>query len=147
MVKEQSTTKTRFEMRFEKMICQLGSIPKIIIPNEKTVHQNKGKMVLPIDYEALCDKYPPTNALSDASKDTHMYKKPVSSDPNAQKLARIYKPDIVVSTCTIKKIFNNFGPNYERDWEIPVTLWLIEDGRCVIFLDKPLPKKNMNILQ
>ena len=146
MVKEQSTTKTRFEMRFEKMICQLGSIPKIIIPKEKTIQHNKGKMMLPIKYEALCDKYPPSDTLSDTSKDTHMYKKSVTNDSNAQKLARIYKPDIVVSTSAIKTIFNNFGPNYERDWEIPITLWLIEDGRCVIFLDKPLPKKNMNIL-
>ena len=151
MIKEQTISKPRFEMRIEKTICKLGSIPKIIIPNEKTVTQNKSKMVLPRDYQKLCEKYPPSDAIPDAlkakdSQHPQLYKTTVSSDPNADKLARIYKPDIVISTSAIKTIFNNFGPNYEREWEVPVTLWLIEEGRCIIFVDKPLPRKNMNII-
>ena len=151
LVKEQSNSKARFEMRFEKPICQLGLVQKIIIPNENTLLQHPDKMVLPTDYQKLCERYPPSNTVADISKAKEskfqqLHKTSVANDPNAEKLARFYKPDIVISTSAIKTIFNNFGPNYEREWEIPITLWLIEDGQCIIFINKPLPKKNMNVL-
>jgi len=151
LVKEQSSSKARFEMRFEKPICQLGLVQKIIIPNENTLLQHPDKMVLITDYQKLCERYPPSSTVADISKvkDSkfqQLHKNSVANDPNAEKLARIYKPDIVISTSAIKTIFNNFGPNYEREWEIPITLWLIEDGHCIIFINKPLPKKNMNVL-
>ena len=166
MVTEQTIQKPRFEMRLEKDICQLGSIPKIIIPNEKTL-STKNNIKLPTEYQKLCDKYPPKDSTLDVfensegeentpklqknhdhmdTEDHKLYKTNISSDSNAEKLALAYKPDIVISTGALKVIINNFGPNFDREWEIPVTVWLIPEGRRVIFIDKPLPRKKLTIL-
>ena len=150
MVTEQAIQKPRFEMRFEKTICHLGSVPKIIIPNQWKLRDN---VTLPANYQTLIERYPPNDDHSSCAKQPgvnvkgqKMYKINISSDPNAEKLALTYKPDIVISTSALKVIFNNFGPNYDRDWEIPVTSWMIEEGRHVIIIDKPLPRKSLNIL-
>ena len=99
--------------------------------NEPTPNEEKNAFAVPMQQ------------MQDTSN-LKMYKTTVTSDINAEKLASFYKPDIVISTSALKVIFNNFGPNYDSVWEIPVTIWMARGGR-VIFLDKPLPRKNLTL--
>ena len=165
-VSEQRKEESRFEMRFDKWVCQLGYIPKVIFPKESTLM--RGKHILPRNYHVLIKKYPTFDSkftqcenkidgsvqsndsvvTQDRCEDNitskELYKTNISFDKNAEKLAVQYRPDIVISVSSLKTIFDNFGPNFERDWEIPITIWMIAENRRVILIDKPLPRKKLN---
>ena len=165
-VNEQRKEESRFEMRFDKWVCQLGYIPKIILPKESNLM--RGKQILPRKYHDLIKKYPTCDSkftqrenkidgsvqsndsvvTQDRCEDNitskELYKTNISFDKNAEKLAVQYRPDIVISVSSLKTIFDNFGPNFERDWEIPITIWMIAENRRVILIDKPLPRKKLN---
>ena len=165
-VSEQRKEESRFEMRFDKWVCQLGYIPKIVFPKESNL--TRGKYILPRKYHVLTKKYPTGDSkftprenkfdrtvqsndfvvTQDRCEDNitskELYKTNISFDKNAEKLAVQYGPDIVISVSSLKTIFDNFGPNFEREWEIPITIWMIAENRRVILIDKPLPRKKLN---
>ena len=64
-----------------------------------------------------------------------------SQDPNCERLSSAAKAEIVVSMSAMKEIFDNFAPNFEKCWEIPVIVRVYPDGRRTVFLDKPLPSQ------
>ncbi len=50
--------------------------------------------------------------------------------------------DIVISTSALKVIFNNFMPQLEELWMIPITVRQ-HGSKTVIYIDKPLPPTSM----
>ena len=170
MVNEQNEQKPQFEMRLNRIVCQLGSIPKIVIPSRRS---NYRTMKLATTYEKVKAKCPisddvipnlkenfnkdriitdilnpnPKSALpNDKEQSDALYKVSVSSDPNAIKLSDWYEPDIVISVSALKVIFDNFGPNFDKMWEIPVTVITRQGGKRSIFIDKPLVSKALTII-
>uniref|UniRef100_H3BDG7 Interactor of little elongation complex ELL subunit 2 n=1 Tax=Latimeria chalumnae TaxID=7897 RepID=H3BDG7_LATCH len=73
----------------------------------------------------------------------------ISSDPNAEKLALKYGPEVSLTSRALLTLLNNIGPNYSEPWELPVCVKLIpgEGQRLtkVVYIDSPLPKKEMTI--
>ena len=62
-----------------------------------------------------------------------------SKDPNCEELSRATNAEVVISSSGLKTIFDNFGPQFDTTWDIPVIIREYEDGKRIIFIDKPLP--------
>ncbi|XP_015285311.1 PREDICTED: little elongation complex subunit 2 isoform X2 [Gekko japonicus] len=73
----------------------------------------------------------------------------VSTDPNAEKLASKYCPQIVLTTESLFTLLNNHGLNYKEPWELPVSVKNISVAGSepvrVVYIDPPLPKKEMTV--
>ena len=81
--------------------------------------------------------------------DVYLHKVPVTKDPNAEKLARLLAPQVVISASALCCLMDNHVHlNYSRSWIIPVT---IRSYNCqgsavqkkVIFFGKPLPPRTV----
>ena len=148
--------KPQFEMRPEKSVLELGTIPKIIIPSTKRI---SAKIPLKVggDFDKLNNKIPANpghvslGRRVDKTKFLHDHQ--ITQDPNAEKLAMVYLPDVIAPVSTLKTIFDNFGPQFGSCWEIPFTIRsygrkendITVDEKHVIFLDKPLPPKTLSV--
>ncbi|XP_044294552.1 little elongation complex subunit 2 isoform X2 [Varanus komodoensis] len=73
----------------------------------------------------------------------------VSRDPNAEKLAAKYCPQVVLTSESLFTLLNNHGLDYRQQWELPVSVKTISAEGLkpvkVVYLDPPLPKKEMTI--
>ncbi|XP_030846239.1 little elongation complex subunit 2 [Strongylocentrotus purpuratus] len=61
----------------------------------------------------------------------------VTNQNNCQKLAEVYKADIVVSAGSFFTLVNNHAPLYEHQWEIPLEVKERPTGK-VAFIEEPL---------
>ncbi|MPC18983.1 Little elongation complex subunit 2 [Portunus trituberculatus] len=117
-----------------------GTLPLIMIPHKL------GSYTLKID-ETVSERecraqrmVQDRNVLNDT---------PVSADRNAEYLAQQHRANIVISTSALKVLADNHGPNFDKEWDIPVEVksYMIKDPdgnqtqHRVVYIDKPMPKK------
>lgn len=59
----------------------------------------------------------------------------MSADRNAEYLARQHQANIVISTSAMKVLADNHGPNYFKEWDIPVEVKsYVEKGKMLMLL-------------
>ncbi|XP_063170060.1 little elongation complex subunit 2 isoform X2 [Candoia aspera] len=126
-------------LKFEKSLLALG-----------TVHLVKRYFPkLPASIHLPADK--PKNE-SDCGTPKHraaQLHKDVSTDPNAEKLAAKYCPQVVLTGESFYTLLNNHGLDYKQQWELPVSVKTVSLAGLkpvkVAFVDPPLPKKEMTV--
>ncbi|XP_060115881.1 little elongation complex subunit 2 [Heteronotia binoei] len=73
----------------------------------------------------------------------------ISTDPNAEKLALKYRPQVVLTSESLFTLLNNHNLNYKEQWELPVSVESIavagSEPARVVYIDPPLPKKEMAV--
>ncbi|XP_039196026.1 little elongation complex subunit 2 [Crotalus tigris] len=73
----------------------------------------------------------------------------VSTDPNAERLAAKYCPQVVLTGESLYTLLNNHGLDYKQQWELPVSVKTVSLGGLkpvrVAYIDPPLPKKEMTL--
>ncbi|KAG0726264.1 Little elongation complex subunit 2 [Chionoecetes opilio] len=127
-------------------LLSLGTLPQFKIPYKCKLHELKIDDTVSkrerLSRSVTHDK----NALTDT---------PVSVDRNAEYLAQQHQANIVISTSALKVLADNHGPNFDKEWDIPVEVKSYSvkdpDGRQiqhrVVYIDKPLPKKTWTPLE
>ncbi|XP_047120106.1 little elongation complex subunit 2-like isoform X1 [Schistocerca piceifrons] len=79
-------------------------------------------------------------------------KTPVSRDKTAQNIVSGCGPDVVISMSGLKCIMDNFSPEYDTEWDIPVVVREEKSSngsyfsKKVVYIDKPLPPRSMSIM-
>ena len=128
MLTEQQTNLPQFEMRLEEPVpvLELGCIPKVILPSYKRMLNIHRPLRLEKSYEKVSKRYPGDHKTCS-----------LGTDPNAVKLAKLIRPDVVIGIKALKAIFANFSSNLNEEWMIPMKVTRI-DGRLILFLDSPL---------
>uniref|UniRef100_A0A452GWI0 Little elongation complex subunit 2 C-terminal domain-containing protein n=1 Tax=Gopherus agassizii TaxID=38772 RepID=A0A452GWI0_9SAUR len=100
------------------------------------------QLQLSVDYKTAASVATPEQKASALHND-------ISLDPNAEKLALKYCPQIVLNSQSLFTLLNNHGLNYKEQWEIPVSVKMITAEGAkpvkVIYIDSPLPKKEMTM--
>ncbi|KAM3828112.1 annexin A2 isoform 1-T1 [Vipera latastei] len=73
----------------------------------------------------------------------------VSTDPNAERLAAKYCPQVVLTGESLYTLLNNHGLDYKQQWELPVSVKTVSFGGLkpvrVAYVDPPVPKKEMTV--
>ncbi|XP_074863182.1 little elongation complex subunit 2 isoform X2 [Carettochelys insculpta] len=129
---------TELTLRLEKSVLALGKarFAKVWSP---ALYM---KVQLSTDYETVASFATPEQKASAMHDD-------LSLDPNVEKLASKYSPQLVLNSQSLFTLLNNHGLNYKEQWEIPVSVKMIPvaDGRSVkvVCIDSPLPKKEMTV--
>ncbi|XP_071533028.1 little elongation complex subunit 2-like [Panulirus ornatus] len=122
-------------------LLSLGSLPWFKVP---TCHnQNK------LRQDESVSKLQPPRENERTDYQHLLYKTPVSEDPNVVYLAQKHQANIVTSTSALKTLADNYGPNFDKEWDIPVEVRSYtckdvdgkESSHRVVFIDKPMPKK------
>ncbi|XP_050726125.1 little elongation complex subunit 2-like isoform X2 [Eriocheir sinensis] len=121
-------------------VLSLGTLPQFVIPHKLKLH------TLNVDDSISKKDHMAQNVLPDKNI---LINTPVSADRNAEYLARHHQANIVISTSAMKVLADNHGPNFYKEWDIPVEVKsYVEkdaDGRetnhRVVYIDKPMPKK------
>ncbi|XP_019388966.1 PREDICTED: little elongation complex subunit 2 [Crocodylus porosus] len=127
---------TELSLKLEKCLLVLGKaqFAKVRFPVMPAQLQK--------DYKTVASLLTPEQRASVMHND-------ISSDPNAEKLALKYHPQVVLSSRSLFTLLNNHGLNYKEQWEIPVSVQMIpvEGGKPVkvVYVDSPLPKKEMTV--
>jgi len=116
--------KPQFEMRPGRLLAEMGVVQKALVPSWNRLQQRPWLRV-PVRHDRL------------QVKDEEKKIPNVSRDANVQILAEKYLPDVIVSVSSLKTIFDNFGPRYERAWDIPVVVKEV-NARRVVYIDKPV---------
>ncbi|XP_058012413.1 little elongation complex subunit 2 isoform X2 [Ahaetulla prasina] len=126
-------------LKFEKSLVALGMVhlvkrffPKlptsINLPADKTKH------------EQLCGT--PEHRAAQLHND-------ISTDPNAEKLAAKYCPQVVLTGESLYTLLNNHGLDYKQQWELPVLVKTVSLAGLkpvkVAYINPPLPKKEMSV--
>ncbi|KAK4316348.1 hypothetical protein Pmani_012477 [Petrolisthes manimaculis] len=132
-------------------LLSLGSVPRFTIPNKCQ------RIVLPVDEtvphtHTHLQTIPTTTTIQEGGL---LHKTPVSLDSNACYLAQTHLADIVTTPSAIKVITDNYGPNFDKEWDIPVIVrsYQVKDGdgkernHRVVFIDKPFPLKTQTPLE
>jgi hypothetical protein len=58
-------------------------------------------------------------------------------------LLQYFFPDVVISASALKSIFNNFMPQLDEDWTIPIVV-RAHGNKNVIYFNKTLPPTSMS---
>ena len=109
---EQQERPQQFEMRLDKVLCEVGHLSKVLLPTPYAVGNTANPLNLTKDVSKLNETFKPEDAVGNNR---------VSDDPNVQLLIEAYLPDVVISTSAAKVIFNNEG-QLDKMWEIPFTV-------------------------
>lgn len=121
-------------------VLSLGTLPLIRIPHKLKSYTLKIDESVS-ERECLARRMvQDKNVLNDT---------PVSADRNAEYLAQQHRADIVISTSALKVLADNHGPNFDKEWDIPVEVksYMTKDAEGnmtkhrVVYIDKPMPKK------
>ncbi|XP_032654400.1 little elongation complex subunit 2 isoform X2 [Chelonoidis abingdonii] len=129
---------TELTLKLEKTLLALGKarFVKVLSPVMHT------QLQLSVDYKTAASVATPEQKASALHDD-------ISLDPNAEKLALKYCPQIVLNSQSLFTLLNNHGLNYKEQWEIPVSVKMITAEGAkpvkVIYIDSPLPKKEMTV--
>ncbi|XP_029430782.1 little elongation complex subunit 2 isoform X2 [Rhinatrema bivittatum] len=93
--------------------------------------------------------YTTVSTFSSSEKRAAEQHKDIQSDPNIEKLALKYCPQIVLTAQALFALLNNHGLNYKEQWEIPVCVKMlpVKDSKPMkmVYIDSPLPKKEMTV--
>ncbi|XP_045597641.1 little elongation complex subunit 2 [Procambarus clarkii] len=128
-------------------LLSLGSI------NLMKPRRQYNAVILPLD-ESVSKHQPPAQDETSESKNT-LFKTPVSEDQNAKYLATEYQANIVISSGALKILADNYGPSFDKEWDIPVKIESRQitdaDGHessfRTVYIDKPMPKKTWTPLE
>nr|XP_033776371.1 little elongation complex subunit 2 isoform X2 [Geotrypetes seraphini] len=129
---------TDLTLKLEKCLLKLGSarFVKTSFPEKPT------QLVLSTDYTTVSTFSSPEKKAAEQHKD-------IGSDPNIEKLAVKYCPQIVLTAQSLFTLLNNHGLNYKEQWEIPVSVKMLSVKGSkpvkVVYIDTPLPKKEMTV--
>ncbi|XP_077683751.1 little elongation complex subunit 2 isoform X2 [Eretmochelys imbricata] len=129
---------TELTLKLEKKLLALGKARflKILSPAMHT------QLQLSVDYKTVASVATPEQRASAMHDD-------ISLDPNAEKLALKYCPQVVLNSQSLFTLLNNHGLNYKEQWEIPVSVKMIPVAGAkpvkVIYIDSPLPKKEITV--
>ncbi|CAM4527775.1 little elongation complex subunit 2 isoform X1 [Lepidochelys kempii] len=129
---------TELTLKLEKKLLALGKARflKILSPAMHT------QLQLSVDYKTVASVATPEQRASAMHND-------ISLDPNAEKLALKYCPQVVLNSQSLFTLLNNHGLNYKEQWEIPVSVKMIPVAGAkpvkVIYIDSPLPKKEITV--
>ncbi|XP_070619143.1 little elongation complex subunit 2 isoform X2 [Erythrolamprus reginae] len=126
-------------LKFEKSLLALGMVHlvKRFFPKLPT------SINLPADkaeHEELCG--------TPEGRAAHLHND-ISTDPNAEKLAAKYCPQVVLTGESLYALLNNHGLDYNQQWELPVSVKTVSLAGLkpvkVAFIDPPLLKKEMTV--
>ncbi|XP_034265288.1 little elongation complex subunit 2 isoform X1 [Pantherophis guttatus] len=126
-------------LKFEKSLLALGMVHlvKRFFPKLPT------SINLPADqakHERLCGT--PEHRAAQLHND-------ISTDPNAEKLAAKYCPQVVLTGESLYTLLNNHGLDYKQQWELPVSVKTVSLAGLkpvkVAYINPPLPKKEMSV--
>uniref|UniRef100_A0A8D0GYG1 Interactor of little elongation complex ELL subunit 2 n=1 Tax=Sphenodon punctatus TaxID=8508 RepID=A0A8D0GYG1_SPHPU len=126
---------TELTLKLEKSLLTLGKarLLKQVTPSQ---------LQLPVDYKTVVNIRTPEQKASALHSD-------ISSDPNAEKLALKYCPQIALTSHSLFTLLNNHGLHYKEQWELPVSVKMIPVAGSkpvkVVYVDPPLPKKEITV--
>uniref|UniRef100_A0A8C8RP08 Interactor of little elongation complex ELL subunit 2 n=1 Tax=Pelusios castaneus TaxID=367368 RepID=A0A8C8RP08_9SAUR len=129
---------TELTLKLEKNLLALGKARFVKVWPPAIPMQ----LQLSADYKTVASVATPEQRASAIHDD-------VSLDPNAEKLALKYCPQVVLNTQSLFTLLNNHGLSYKEQWEIPVSVKMIPVVGAkpvkVVYIDSPLPKKEMTV--
>ncbi|XP_075753801.1 little elongation complex subunit 2 isoform X3 [Pelodiscus sinensis] len=129
---------TELSLKLEKNLLVLGKARFVKVCSPAMQMQ----LQLSTDYKTIASVAAPEQRASAIHDD-------ISLDPNAEKLALRYYPQVVLNSLTLFTLLNNHGPSYKEQWEIPVSVKMIPIAGAkpvkVIYIGSPLPKKEITI--
>ncbi|XP_027759709.1 little elongation complex subunit 2 [Empidonax traillii] len=127
---------TQLTFRLEKNLLAMGTA-------------RRGKTDFPAMPVQLPTDYGTVTSIITPEKKAQLMHSDVSSDPNAEKLALKYCPQVVLSNQSLFTLLNNHGLNYKEQWEIPVCVKMVAVAGSkpakVVYVDSPLLRKEMTI--
>ncbi|XP_069479183.1 little elongation complex subunit 2 [Ambystoma mexicanum] len=129
---------TDLAFKLEKNVLALGkaNIVKVCFPVMPSL------LPVPVDYKTVSMSMPAEKRAATQHQD-------ISSDPNAEKLALKYRPQVALTTESLFTLMNNHGINYKEQWELPVCVKKLQviggEPISVVFVNPPLPKKEMSV--
>ncbi|XP_067390846.1 little elongation complex subunit 2 isoform X2 [Emydura macquarii macquarii] len=130
--------RTELTLKLEKNLLALGKARFVKVWSPAMHMQQQ----LSVDYKTVASVATPEQRASAMHDD-------ISLDPNAEKLALKYCPQVVLNTQSLFTLLNNHGLNYKEQWEIPVSVKMIPVAGAkpvkVVYIDSPLPKKEMTV--
>ena len=101
----EQSSRTKFEMRFETNLLEMGQIPQLQMPRHLLI--NSGQTSIPFSYQRLVDHFPIKDSTENPKE--NFSKLGVTFDENAEKLAAIYYPGLTFL------LFFEMGNNYSGD--------------------------------
>lgn len=128
--------RTEMGLKLEKTLLVLGNAKfvKTVLP------------LMPVKLQLSKDDISSTETPQQKAEAMHY---DISKDPNAQKLASRYHPQIALTSQSLFTLLNNHGPSYKEQWEIPVCVHMVpvEGSKPVkvIYINSPLPPKQMTM--
>ncbi|XP_053128988.1 little elongation complex subunit 2 isoform X2 [Hemicordylus capensis] len=129
---------TELTLKLEKSLLTLGKVNLI----KRKFAKLPVQLLLPADHKNEFYIAAPEQRAS-------MLHKEVSTDPNAEKLAGKYCPQVVLTSESLYTLLNNHGSDYKNQWELPVSVKVISSAGCkpvkVVYIDPPLPRKEMTV--
>ncbi|XP_061451038.1 little elongation complex subunit 2 isoform X2 [Rhineura floridana] len=129
---------TELTLRSEKCLLALGKVSII----KRFFPKLPASIQLPVNHKKELDVATPEQRASMLHSD-------VSTDPNAEKLAVKYCPQVVLTSESLFTLLNNHGLDYSEQWELPVSVKIISAEGLkpvkVVYVDPPLPKKEMTV--
>nr|XP_014435957.1 little elongation complex subunit 2 isoform X2 [Pelodiscus sinensis] len=129
---------TELSLKLEKNLLVLGKARFVKVCSPAMQMQ----LQLSTDYKTIASVAAPEQRASAIHDD-------ISLDPNAEKLALRYYPQVVLNSLTLFTLLNNHGPSYKEQWEIPVSVKMIPVAGAkpvkVVYIGSPLPKKEITI--
>ncbi|GLV32446.1 hypothetical protein CBL_00845 [Carabus blaptoides fortunei] len=126
------------EIVHEGCLLELGYVAKVTPPNLNT------------NVKIILNKIPSIKNMEPKEEVLKCIKLPASQDCHAEQLAKQYGCDVVITSSGLKTIIDNFGPDYNSSWDIPVIVKECEingSKKNIIFVDKPLPQRVMSRME
>ncbi|XP_067649843.1 little elongation complex subunit 2-like [Haliotis asinina] len=127
----------------QKLLLQLGSFPKIFLPD-----MSRGQIELPVLYDKINKRFPSTGRKTRSSQAWNH--EVCSRDTNAEILAERHGCQLVTCSAALKCLVDNHAPKFDLDWEIPVVIKQYEHDygdistkQRVVYIDKPFAPKVM----
>lgn len=129
---------TDLAFKLEKKLLALGRtyFIKVCFPVMPSL------LPIPADYKTVSSSVPAEKRASAQQQD-------ISSDPNAEKLALKYRPQVALTAQSLFTLLNNHGINYKEQWELPVCVKMLQNEGAepvkMVYIDPPLPKKELSV--
>ncbi|XP_069079566.1 little elongation complex subunit 2 isoform X1 [Pleurodeles waltl] len=129
---------TDLAFKLEKTLLALGRtyFIKVCFPVMPSL------LPIPVDYQTVSRSRPAEKRASAQHQD-------ISSDPNAEKLALKYRPQVALTAQSLFTLLNNHGINYKEQWELPVCVKKLQNEGAepvkMVYIDPPLPKKELSV--
>ncbi|XP_053222183.1 little elongation complex subunit 2-like isoform X2 [Podarcis raffonei] len=129
---------TELTFKLEKCLLALGKVSLV----KRYFPKLPAPIQLPDNHKNKVDIATPEQRASALHND-------VSTDPNAEKLALKYGPQVALTSESLFTLLNNNGMSYSEQWELPVSVKIISNEGFrpvkVAYIDPPLPKKEMAV--